>query len=102
MAIRFSHLLFSKFLISASKSPSYSGNAAFKAGSSSVKSVTLTPLLTVGVNYNVFKHMGVRVEYRNHSFKTVDDTESLAGGQAYDLIGPIEIRGTVQKFVSIG
>jgi opacity protein-like surface antigen len=40
----------------------------------------------VGINYNIFKHMGVKVEYRTQDLETTDN-DALTANQSYTLSG---------------
>lgn len=42
----------------------------------------------IGVNYNVFKHMGIKVEYRTQNLKTTDN-DALTANQSYTLSGAL-------------
>jgi len=52
-------------------------------------------LYGIGVNYNMFKHMSLKIEYRNYDFKTTDN-EDLTKNQTYTLSGVLA--GISMKF----
>jgi len=39
-----------------------------------------------GINYNLFKHMGLNIEYKNYSLKTTNNDE-ITANQSYSLSG---------------
>ena len=39
-----------------------------------------------GINYNLFKHMGLNIEYKNYNLKTTDNDE-ITANQSYSLSG---------------
>jgi len=63
----------------------------FGGGIQSLSSYTVAPgtVYGIGVNYNVFKHMGVKIEYRQHSLTTASNTTSngVTESNAYKLSG---------------
>jgi len=39
-----------------------------------------------GINYNLFKHMGLNIEYKNYNLKTTDN-DDITANQSYSLSG---------------
>ena len=58
------------------------------AGLQSLSSYTVAvgTVYGIGVNYDVFKHMGAKIEYRSQNLKTTDNDE-LTSNQKYTLSG---------------